>query len=185
MRNGDWLTADDQAPVDLVISSMVLEHLDDEHVARYFDFAAQQLRPGGRGILFAPGSPPHWGIEDEIAGHYRRYTARSLSDAITRHGWTPTHAVGLTYPLSNLLLGLSNTLVERAEADKQALSLQQRTEQSGDRDVEWKTDFPTWTRLLLNETMLRPAHWLQKLRYSRTSKDALVIYCECYPPAGR
>jgi SAM-dependent methyltransferase len=184
VRNEDWLTADDHERVDLVISSMVLEHLDDEQVAQYFDCAARQSRPGGRGILFVPGSPPHWGIEDEIAGHYRRYTADSLSDMIARHGWTPTHTVGLTYPLSNLLLGLSNALVRRAEADKQALSLQERTEQSGDRDVEWKTGFPPWTRFLLNETALRPAHWLQKLRRSRASKDALVIYCECRPRAS-
>jgi SAM-dependent methyltransferase len=184
VHSGNWLTIESQQePVDLVISSMVLEHLDDEQVAQYFGRAAQQLRPSGRGILFVPGSPRHWGIEDEIAGHYRRYTGESLSDTILRHAWSPTHVVGLTYPLSNLLLGLSNVLVRRAEADKQALSLQERTEQSGDRDVEWKTDFPSWTRVVLNETMLRPAHWLQKCKWSRTHDDALVVYCECSPPS--
>lgn len=185
VHNSDWLAgAGELAPVDLVISSMVLEHLDEPLVTEYFERAAQQLLPGGRAVFFVPGSPRHWGVEDDIAGHYRRYTIDSLSNAARQHGWSPMHVVGLTYPLSNLLLGVSNALVRRAEADKQALSLQERTEQSGNRDVEWKTDFPGWTGMFLNETALRPAHWLQKRKRAQSSKDALVIYAECAPPAG-
>jgi SAM-dependent methyltransferase len=183
VHNADWLASGEQPEsVDLVISSMVLEHLDEGEVTDYFAHAARLLRPDGRGIFFVPGSPRHWGIEDEIAGHYRRYTIASLSDAARQHGWSPMHVAGLTYPLSNLLLGVSNALVRRAESDKQALSLQERTEQSGSREVEWKTEFPGWTGVFLNETALRPAHWLQKRKRSQTSPDALVIYAECAPP---
>jgi SAM-dependent methyltransferase len=183
VRNSDWLASGGQPEsADLVVSSMVLEHLDEPQVAQYFEQAARQLRPGGRAVFFVPGSPRHWGVEDEIAGHYRRYTISSFSDAARQHGWSPVHVVGLTYPLSNLLLGVSNALVRRAEADKQTLSLQERTEQSGNRDVEWKTDFPGWTAMFLNETALRPAHWLQKRKRSQASDDALVIYAECSPP---
>lgn len=183
VRNGDWLAnGNEPESVDLVVSSMVLEHLDEGQVTDYFEHAARLLRSDGRAIFFVPGSPRHWGIEDEIAGHYRRYTIASLSDAASQHGWSPMHVVGLTYPLSNLLLGVSNALVRRAEADKQTLSLQERTELSGNRDVEWKTEFPGWTGTFLNETALYPAHWLQKRKRSQTSHDALVIYAECCPP---
>lgn len=183
VRNADWLASvHEPESVDLVVSSMVLEHLDEGQVAHYFEHAARQLRPDGRGIFFVPGSPRHWGIEDEIAGHYRRYTVDSLSDAASQHGWSPMHVVGLTYPVSNLVLGVSNALVRRAEGDKRTLSLQERTEQSGNRDVEWKNNFPGWTGMFLNETALRPAHWLQKRKRSQTSRDALVVYAECCPP---
>jgi SAM-dependent methyltransferase len=185
--NGDWLTTsrEHDGAVDVVISSMVLEHLDDDQVGHYFEHAAQQLRPGGEAVLLVPGSPSHWGIEDEIAGHHRRYTVASLSETVRRHGWSPTHVVGLTYPLSNLLLGVSNVLVRRAEQDKRSLSLRERTEQSGNRRVHWKTDFPRWVGVVVNETTLLPAHWLQKRERSRTAADALVVYCECRPPAAR
>lgn len=178
----DWLAEQTsrEERVDLVLSSMVLEHLDDAEVSRYFERAAEVLRSDGRAIFFVPGAPRHWGIEDEIAGHHRRYTGRSLESTARAHGWTVDHLAGLTYPLSNLLLGASNRLVRRAEAGKTALSLRRRTELSGHRDVAWKTAFPAWMGLLLNERTMRPFHWLQK-RY-RTNDGALVIYCECLPP---
>ena len=183
VRNAEWLTSRVQPEsVDLVVSSMVLEHLDEGQVAHYFERAAQQLRPGGRAIFFVPGSPRHWGIEDEVAGHYRRYTTDSLRDTASKHGWSTMHILGLTYPLSNVLLGVSNALVRHAESNRLTLWIQERTEHSGNRAVEWKTEFPSWAGMFLNELTMRPAHWLQKRKRSRTSDDALVIYAECIPP---
>ncbi|MEB3983922.1 hypothetical protein OQ968_21975 [Mycobacterium sp. 663a-19] len=102
---------------------------------------------------------------------------------LSLHALSPMHILSLTYPVSNLLLGVSNALVRRAEADKKTLSLQERTEQSGNRDVEWKTQFPGWTGIFLNKTALRPAHWLQKRTRSLSSDDAHVIYAEYRPPS--
>jgi SAM-dependent methyltransferase len=176
VRRGDWLAEAESAPADLVVSSMVIEHLDEDGVARYFEQARSTLRSSGRGVVLVPGSPRHWGIEDEIAGHYRRYTADSLSATVRRHDLRVLHLAGLTYPLSNMLLRLSNALVSRAERQKRLLSLQQRTERSGERDVAWKTEFPPWAGALLNETTLRPFHWLQ--RRCSGYPGALVLYCE-------
>jgi SAM-dependent methyltransferase len=181
VRNEDWLVGQQAPAVDLVVSSMVLEHLDEQAIDRYFERAAASLKPGGLGILLVPSSPAHWGIEDEIAGHHRRYTAQALRATVQLHGWRVEHLAGLCYPLSNALLRLSNLLVDRAERDKQALSMQERTEHSGDREVAWKTDFPPWTRVLVNDRALRPFHWLQK-RF-RGAPGALVLYCECRPAA--
>jgi SAM-dependent methyltransferase len=178
----DWLasSAEQESTVDLVVSSMVLEHLDDGEVTRYFEKCNDVLAPGGCSILLVPGSPRHWGIEDEIAGHYRRYTTASLATTVREQGWSTAHLAGLTYPMSNVLLGASNLLVKRAEQDKTSLALKERTELSGDRSVGWKTDFPPWLCVVLNERVLLPFHWLQK-RCLRAS-DALVVYCECVPP---
>jgi len=167
------------AGVDLVISCMVMEHLDDAQESAFMTAAARLLRPGGRMIGIVPGSPAAWGIEDDIAGHLRRYTRTALAGLTARTGWRLLHISGLTYPVSNLLLPVSNWLVLRHEKSKLDLPLLDRTKQSGRRQVRFKTHFPALLDGLLNDITLRPLHWLQKLASGRES--ALVLYFEAQP----
>jgi SAM-dependent methyltransferase len=178
-RRQDWLDAEPAGGVDLVVSAMVLEHLDEAQELGYFKKAESELAPGGLAILLVPASPAHWGIEDEIAGHHRRYTRAHLEETLRRTGWTLRHAAGLTYPLSNLLLPLSNRLVGQAEGHRTSLSRSDRTRQSGHRDVAFKTRFPRALGLLLNEWTLYPFHLWQKAAHRHPS--ALVLYAECAP----
>ena len=134
-------------------------------------------------IGFVPASPRHWGIEDDIAGHYRRYTRERLGELMQKAGWTLNYTAGLTYPLSNFLLPLSNYLVNKAEKKKLELSSMERTKLSGRRSVNFKTRFPSMVGLLLNRTVLFPLHLLQKLLAS--SSQALVLYFETAPPASQ
>lgn len=166
-------------PVDLVISCMVMEHLDDAQESAFMNTAARLLQPGGRMIGLVPGSPAAWGIEDDIAGHMRRYTRPALKELAGRTGWRLQHACGLTYPVSNLLLPISNWLVARNEKDKLALSVLERTKQSGRREVQFKTQFPSLMNGLLNDFTMRPLHWLQKR--TGTAESALVLYFEAQP----
>jgi SAM-dependent methyltransferase len=184
LERRDWLAMNGAGhePVDLVASAMVLEHLAPEHEQQYLRQAARQLRQGGRAILIVPASPAHWGIEDEIAGHYRRYTQASMRQLLADAGWHVGHLVGLTFPLSNLLLPLSNRLVRRSEGHRRTLPLDQRTIASGSRDVVLKTRFPAGLGLMLNEYALAPWHWWQKV--SRHHPRALVLYVECWPIGG-
>jgi hypothetical protein len=158
---------------------MLLEHLDEEGERRYFERTLEELAPDGLGILLVPASPEHWGIEDEVAGHLRRYTRESLRRVVEAAGFRVEQLVGLTWPLSNLLLPLSNRLVARAEAQRLSLSLQRRTIASGYRNVLWKTRFPTAARLVLNEWTLRPFHLAQLAGSQRA--DAMILYCEFRP----
>jgi hypothetical protein len=86
------------------------------------------------------------------------------------------HLAGLTWPLSNMLLPVSNFLVGRREGGKKKMTLEERTRLSGNRDVAWKTTFPAATRLLLNEAVLLPAYGLQLL--GRRNRNAMVVYAE-------
>ena len=175
----DWL-ADAAAPrADLIVSCMVLEHLDDEAEARYLERCRERLKPSGRGVLFVPACPDYWGVDDEIAGHFRRYTFESLRQRLEAHGLRVEHLVGLTYPLSNLLFPVSEMLVARAERNKMTLSMEERTRLSGNRDVAFKTTFPRALGLVLNEVVLYPLHVLQKL--FRRSARSMVIYAEFTP----
>lgn len=181
VRNVDWLDCVPDAKADLLVSCMVLEHFDDSGEARYLDQCRRWLSPRGLGVLLVPGSPQDWGIEDDIAGHYRRYSRESLSARLSALGWRVQHMAGLTFPLSNALLPVSNALVRRAEGTRQAWSMAERTMASGKREVVGKTAFPSWAGLLLNETAMYPLHLVQKL--FRGARRALVLYAEFVPAA--
>ena len=150
--------------------------LNGEALAAAAELNRAALSRGGRGILFVPGCPDYWGMEDEIAGHLRRYTFDSLREAIEAHGLRLEHMAGLTYPLSNLLFPLSEYLVRRAERHKLALSHAERTRASGSRSVPFKTDFPAPLRMVLNEVVLYPLHLLQKL--NARNPRSMVLYAE-------
>jgi SAM-dependent methyltransferase len=176
----DWLGAPPAGQSsDLVISSMVLEHLSPADELRYLQRCERELSAGGLAVLLVPGSPAHWGIEDELAGHYRRYTADSIRSLLMDAGWDVGHVAGLTFPVSNVLLRVSNYLVAREEGHKRGLSRSERTASSGHRAVPFKTVFPSGLGLVLNEAVLYPLHLLQKAMRHRP--DALVLYVEARP----
>ena len=162
--------------VDLVISCMVMEHLEDDAQYDFMEKSANCLKVGGVMIGLVPASPAHWGIEDDIAGHCRRYSRKSLRSLLQRSRWEAVHVAGLTYPVSNLLLPISNYLVQRSEVSKLKLSTLERTKQSGRRNVRFKTHFPSVLKLILNEWTMLPLYWIQKF-YSNSDK-VLVIYFE-------
>ena len=165
--------------VDLIVACMVLEHLDDADERLYFQRCEYHLGPRGTAAVLVPACERAWGIEDVVAGHYRRYSKDRLRNLFSGVGWHLEHLAGLTYPLSNVLLPLSNWLVARAEGHKSALPMRERTLSSGRRQVPGKTVFPRAARLLLNEIALYPAHLVQTM--FRDSESALVLYAEGSP----
>lgn len=176
IHNLNWLSEASERTASLVFSSMVLEHLSCAEERRFFEKCGETLIPDGMIAGFVPGSPKDWGPEDETAGHQRRYTQEGLRARINNYGWHVQHSAGLTFPISNLLLPISNALVRRHEATNLALSPSERTVRAGRRSVPWKTQFPAISATVLNETAMRPLHWIQK-RF-RTHPRALVIYFE-------
>jgi SAM-dependent methyltransferase len=180
VRQSDWLSAKDHSPADLIVSSMVLEHLSDKDEQLYLKRCHRLLNRNGKIALFVPGSPRHSGIEDEVAGHFRRYSREELRAKLLDNGFSEPHVAGLTYPLSNWLRPISNRLVEMSESHAVRLSMRDRTVLSGNRQVLFKTNFPSIMQIVLNQVTLYPFHLLQK-RFLDES-DALVIYAEaCLP----
>lgn len=177
--NDNWLHTNFDEKVDLVISSMVIEHLNESDECKYFDKCRSILNDGGKAILFVPASILHWGIEDIIAGHYRRYSHESLHMLMKKLDWRLLKIAGLTYPVSNILYPLSEWIIKKSESKKLMLSVQKRTEISGNRYVMFKTTFPVLLQVLLNEVVMYPFHLLQKMNVS--NPKCLVIYLECAP----
>jgi SAM-dependent methyltransferase len=171
--NVDYLSQLQQPEsANLVISCMVMEHLDDTSESSFMRQSSEVLKCDGLMIGFVPGSPAHWGIEDDIAGHCRRYTRDKIQSLMANTGWTIGHLAGLTFPVSNFL-------VNRSEKSKLSLTTIERTKHSGRRNVKFKTHFPSLLGMILNRRVLWPLHLLQKL--FKNSDRALVIYFESRP----
>lgn len=161
---------------DLIISSMVLEHFDETIEKKFIHRCKTLLKEQGSIILFVPASEKHWGIEDEIAGHFRRYTRKKLHDLAKEHNLKVNFIAGLTFPLSNLLLPISNYLIRKHEYNKIQLTNEEKTIKSGHRFVKGKTHFPRFFGSILNEFTLFPMHIAQKI--FKNNKNALVLYTE-------
>ncbi len=76
IHSGTVLSLPDDAPFDSVVSSNVLEHIDDDaaEVQRYFEL----LRPGGYFCLFVPARRELFAPIDVSFGHFRRYEKKGL-----------------------------------------------------------------------------------------------------------
>jgi glycosyltransferase involved in cell wall biosynthesis len=70
---------------DTVICLNVVEHLADDHGALMNIRSA--LEPGGRAIILVPCGPQLYGTLDEVLGHHRRYTKKTLTDVIGAAGF--------------------------------------------------------------------------------------------------
>jgi SAM-dependent methyltransferase len=71
---------------DLITSMDVIEHLDDAAALAEY---RRVLRPGGLALLTVPAYPWLWSHHDDWAAHLRRYTRRTLVDAVTQAGLRP------------------------------------------------------------------------------------------------
>lgn len=162
--------------VDIVISRMVVEHLSDEQIEFYFQKAKSILSPKGRVIIIVPGSQKHWGIEDEMAGHYKRYHAHDAKEFAEKFGLEIENVSGLTYPLGNILLPFSNMLVRKREKGKENMNLQERTLVSGKRNIKFKNSFPKFFVLFINPVTLFPFYLLQKV--FKNKESSLTVYYE-------
>ena len=177
VRNSDFLAYDGPS-VDIVISSHVMEHLPDDAVDLFFKKACSVLKDGGFIISLVPSGMKYWGIEDDTAGHFRRYEYRDFETLSERYGLKIMNLAGLTYPLSNMLLGLSNFLLTKTESWKTGISMEERTllSSSGVKQVKFKTYFPSYFRFFLNEATMYPFFLVQLL--TTRNRNCMILYSE-------
>jgi len=62
---------------DAIVAINVLEHIRDDYAV--VQRLATLLRPGGRLLIYVPACPFAYGSLDRALGHYRRYTAETLT----------------------------------------------------------------------------------------------------------
>jgi SAM-dependent methyltransferase len=149
---------------DVAISMMVAEHMEDD--TAFVSSVARLVEPGGQVIIGVPGRRDHWGYEDEVVGHKRRYEREDLERLLRSAGLEDVRVWSVAVPVANLLFHVGNSLVRRSttsEMERQPPEVQ--TAHSGTREVPWKTVFPSWCRVVLNRYALYPLFVLQRLFY--------------------
>lgn len=174
--NEDFLRSDINKEYDYVISSHVIEHLEEVEVEECFRKFKDILKSDGKCIMLVPSSMKDWGIEDDVAGHLRRYDKQSISDLANKTNFSLSYLTGLTFPLSNLLLPIGNFLVRKNEAKTLEYKNKERTVISGNRENMWKTQFPDIVKYIINPVTLFPFIILQRV-FSKSSR-CLCIYFE-------
>lgn len=98
---------------DAVVAGEVIEHIEDDH--RALSEAARVLRPDGVLALSVPAHPAWFGASDRWAGHVRRYTQATLTQAFEGAGFTLERLRAWGFPMS--------ALYHRAIYDKRAAAL--------------------------------------------------------------
>lgn len=76
-----------RASFDTVLSCNVFEHISRDDLA--FAHAGHLLKPGGLLVLLLPAHLWLYGSMDQIAGHFRRYSARGATDKLEAAGFQP------------------------------------------------------------------------------------------------
>jgi SAM-dependent methyltransferase len=108
----------------------VLEHIADDHA--FLEALGRLLVPGGRLYLTVPAFTMLWSAEDVEAGHYRRYTARSLAGVLRRAGFTVEYVTYFFWPLP-LPIFLCRSLPSLLHRRSAVSADQTRREHSGGR----------------------------------------------------
>jgi len=80
----------------------VLEHVKDD--VTFLRFIESLLIPGGRLYVTVPAYLFLWSHQDELAGHFRRYTLKTLSAALRRAGLKVSFATYFFRPLPVAIL---------------------------------------------------------------------------------
>lgn len=151
--------------VDWGISIMVMEHVEDDlgFIRKIQSF----VKPNGHVMIGVPGRRDRWNIEDETVGHLRRYDNNDLKAVLEAAGLLEVRVVSVAVPVANLLFYVGNWLIHNSnEIKKKDLSLEDQTKASGIREISYKTVFPSWCKVLLNQRTLYPLFLLQRLFYN-------------------
>lgn len=72
-------------PFDLIGIFDVLEHLPND--VKALKEIRKALKPGGKLILTVPASMKLWSYVDEVAGHYIRYSSKTLKNSLVNAGF--------------------------------------------------------------------------------------------------
>jgi len=92
--------ADWKGRFDIILACEVLEHIEDDAAA--LEEWLQWLKPHGTLIITVPAHQYLWNENDVWAGHFRRYDAASLTDALEKANLQPKDIVYYGFPVATV-----------------------------------------------------------------------------------
>lgn len=129
VRLGDISAVPDDAHFDFVCAFEVIEHIEDD--AGFIRDCVRRLRPGGILMLTTPAGAARFSASDALVGHFRRYDPHELGALLEDAGLELLQLRRYGAPLSNALERVWEALAIAKRKDAQALSVAERTAQSG------------------------------------------------------
>jgi SAM-dependent methyltransferase len=153
---------------DIITALDVIEHVDSDHDALME--LRRVMRPGGLLIISVPAYPLLWSYWDDILGHRRRYTVRTLRRAVGR---ADLRVLKLSY--SNALILLPTILVRLFKG------LLTRASAMRGKGKDPETDFmpvPGW----LNAMLIAYYRWEARLLRRNHLPFGLSVVCVAQRP---
>jgi len=163
---------------DIVMSLFVMEHVQDD--VSFLRLLKSKVRPGGHIIVSVPGRKDKWSLEDETAGHLRRYDREDLFKVFGKAGISNPTVWSLAVPIANILFSLSNlTIAHSREREKLSFSKEAQSQASGVRNIPFKTTFPSFFKIFLNRVTLWPLFVTQRLFYHTGLGITMLVKAQC------
>lgn len=116
-----------------------LEHIENDKAA--LEKITSILSPGGHLVISVPSNPGEWRWDDEVYGHYRRYTVEEIEEKLVAATLTPLLVWDFTYPFFWIMRRIYTKLKIFPETSK--LDKRLRTEVSSSTNA--------WDMLFLSE----------------------------------
>lgn len=102
----------------------VLEHIEDDNAA--LKKASSLLSAKGHLLISVPSNPKEWRWDDDVYGHYRRYTVEEIRNKLLKVQIEPLVFWDFTYPVFWIMRRLYTRLktsFEKKEKDKLARTI--------------------------------------------------------------
>ena len=148
---------------DLVIMMQVLEHMENdiETILRI----KQLITKDGYLLLSVPAHKQKWGYLDLVGGHYRRYERDEIKKTLQDAGFKILYLYSSGFPIANLFRFWEENLYKKYfyQYNLDQKSHEERTKKSGCIEVPGVFGFPPICKVFINEIVLSPFLWLQKL----------------------
>lgn len=151
---------------DTVIMLEVIEHINDDEKALKKVYSI--LNKNGSLIISAPAHKRKWDINDEWAGHFRRYEKGELQLKLEKSGFKIIKLYNYGFPITNIANPIRNYLIKKENLPEK--NKKTNTEKSGiDRGNQKKFSF------MINKFTMFPFLFLQKLFFNKDWGNGYVI----------
>ncbi|RKX32601.1 MAG: class I SAM-dependent methyltransferase [Verrucomicrobia bacterium] len=146
---------------DLAIACEVLEHIEDDTNA--LKEWVRWLKPDGQFVISVPGRPEKWGASDVWAGHFRRYTRKTLETLCLSAGLRLGRIESYGYPMINCIAPIRpRPLKKTVEVGQRGHEKEEATAASGiDRGFELRV-FPLLNNLLGRSIIRLGCRWQRR-----------------------
>lgn len=162
---------------DFIISFCVMEHLKEDN--EFLKIIKSKLKDNGYIFISVPARKSKWSIEDDTAGHVKRYEKNELFELLNNSGYKNIKIISVGVPISNLLLNVSNFFIlKSSERNKKELSKEEQTKLSGIREIPFKTIFPIFFKIFFNKITLLPFLIIQRFFFKSNLGLVMLIQAQ-------